>query len=265
MSQRMHHYSRQASVDERTVPAVNTRFFYRSLLGIDDPLSPVPPPSTDNASVRMTLQPFSPSDHTMLENAWGKLQAELVKYAEEKGFKQRRVDASRESFEGDVPTDIHSFNNHATGAHGSQSSSRQGSISRESQFGSRRQSHARSSADIVRDVPGKGGLGTVHGSPRKSDIAATETSSEKDNVVTGLTARPFARLPSRKKLPTASQVATVARRAELEMRFEDDLAKNNITTEQLASVSAEIPTTQPVERVPVGVSRLHQVMMPELR
>lgn len=57
-------------------PKVRSQFFYSSALPIDDPLSPLPPPSGGQTSGndRAPPQPFSPKDNMALENAWKELQ-----------------------------------------------------------------------------------------------------------------------------------------------------------------------------------------------
>ncbi|RJE22021.1 DDHD domain-containing protein [Aspergillus sclerotialis] len=57
-------------------PKVRTQFFYTSSLPIDDPLSPLPPPSGGQSAgnERAPPQPFSARDNMALENAWKQLQ-----------------------------------------------------------------------------------------------------------------------------------------------------------------------------------------------
>ncbi|KAI9794346.1 MAG: S23-interacting protein [Peltula sp. TS41687] len=56
-------------------PAVNAQFFYQSAFPIDDPLSPVPPPSSNTASaaIKHPIRPFTPHDNAALEEAWQQL------------------------------------------------------------------------------------------------------------------------------------------------------------------------------------------------
>lgn len=56
-------------------PKIRAQFFYTSSLPIDDPLSPLPPPSGgQNGNERAPPQPFSAKDNMALENAWRELQ-----------------------------------------------------------------------------------------------------------------------------------------------------------------------------------------------
>ena len=51
-------------------PPLRTQFFYSSPLPIDDPLTPVPPPSGDGSSTKHPPRPFSTFDNNALEEAW---------------------------------------------------------------------------------------------------------------------------------------------------------------------------------------------------
>ncbi len=57
-------------------PKINAQYFYCSALPIDDPLSPVPPPSSTpaNRSPKVPPRPFSVHDNKALDEAWLKLQ-----------------------------------------------------------------------------------------------------------------------------------------------------------------------------------------------
>ncbi|KAL8853253.1 MAG: hypothetical protein Q9221_001864 [Calogaya cf. arnoldii] len=69
-------FTRRAStVDRGDPPPIRAQFFYSSPLPIDDPLSPVPPPSTKPAaSSRVPPRPFSVADNKALDEAWRQLQ-----------------------------------------------------------------------------------------------------------------------------------------------------------------------------------------------
>ncbi|KAL8778916.1 MAG: hypothetical protein Q9213_007189 [Squamulea squamosa] len=68
-------FTRRASTASFDAPLIRAQFFYSSPLPIDDPLSPVPPPSTKSAaSSRVPPRPFSVADNRALEEAWQQLQ-----------------------------------------------------------------------------------------------------------------------------------------------------------------------------------------------
>lgn len=69
-------FTRRAStVDRGDAPPIRAQFFYSSPLPIDDPLSPVPPPSSKSAasSSRVPPRPFSVADNKALDEAWRQL------------------------------------------------------------------------------------------------------------------------------------------------------------------------------------------------
>ena len=69
-------FIRRASELAESVPKLKPHFFYCSTLPIDDPLSPLPAPSTNSLTTtsRITPRPFSAYDNAALEEAWQGLQ-----------------------------------------------------------------------------------------------------------------------------------------------------------------------------------------------
>ena len=64
-------FTRRASVISEEPPKIRTQFFYGSNLPIDDPLSPIPPPSSGSTGPsKVPPQPFSVYDNAALESAW---------------------------------------------------------------------------------------------------------------------------------------------------------------------------------------------------
>ena len=76
----LHHasneFTRRASVASPDPPPISIQYFYSSTRPIDDPLSPVPPPSSNpaNKALNVPPRPFSVHDNIALEYAWLKLQ-----------------------------------------------------------------------------------------------------------------------------------------------------------------------------------------------
>ena len=68
-------FTRRASVASTDAPKISVQYFYCSTLTIDDPLSPVPPPSSNSANKSFNLppRPFSVHDNIALEGAWLKI------------------------------------------------------------------------------------------------------------------------------------------------------------------------------------------------
>jgi len=64
-------FTRRASEVSDNAPKLRAHFFYSSALPIDDPLSPVPPPSyTPTGPSKVPPKPFSVHDNNDLEQAW---------------------------------------------------------------------------------------------------------------------------------------------------------------------------------------------------
>ncbi len=81
-------FIRRASVASGDPPKVRSQFFYNSALPIDDPLSPVPLPSSSSTGPsKFPPRPFSVYDNTALEEAWQSLQ---VLECDEKGLETIR-------------------------------------------------------------------------------------------------------------------------------------------------------------------------------
>ncbi|KAL2429697.1 phospholipase [Exophiala dermatitidis] len=70
-------------------PKVKAQFFYVSSLPIDDPLSPLPPVSADKTT-RLPPQPFSVRDNAALEEAWQSFQESEVVSECDKNARARR-------------------------------------------------------------------------------------------------------------------------------------------------------------------------------
>ncbi|MCJ1268973.1 hypothetical protein MMC22_008861 [Lobaria immixta] len=65
-------FTRRASEVSTDPPKIQAHFFYSSALPIDDPLTPVPPPSSSSSTgpSKVPPRPFSIYDNTALEEAW---------------------------------------------------------------------------------------------------------------------------------------------------------------------------------------------------
>lgn len=80
-------FTRRASTVSAGAPLIRAHFFYSSTLPIDDPLSPVPPPSNKPATAStVPPRPFSIVDNRALEDAW-----QLLQQAEGKRHEAKRL------------------------------------------------------------------------------------------------------------------------------------------------------------------------------
>ncbi|EHY53133.1 hypothetical protein HRR83_006022 [Exophiala dermatitidis] len=78
-----------APTDASHPPKIKAQFFYVSSLPIDDPLSPLPPVSADKTT-RLPPQPFSVRDNAALEEAWQSFQESEVVSECDKDARARR-------------------------------------------------------------------------------------------------------------------------------------------------------------------------------
>lgn len=90
-------FIRRASTVSDLPPKIAARFFYSSALPIDDPLSPLPLPSTNSTPSKVAPLPFSHHDNAALEEAWQSLNKEIGK-EHSHGFrcKDEKPDATKE-------------------------------------------------------------------------------------------------------------------------------------------------------------------------
>lgn len=96
-------FTRRASMVSEVAPKLKAHFFYNSALPIDDPLSPVPPPTTSASSGASNVppRPFSVYDNAALEEAWQGLQYPDSKTKKrEKIWKGEPVDPPLQEVEG---------------------------------------------------------------------------------------------------------------------------------------------------------------------
>ncbi|KAL8897685.1 MAG: hypothetical protein Q9192_002459 [Flavoplaca navasiana] len=95
-------FTRRAStVNGEDPPPIRAQFFYSSPLPIDDPLSPVPPPSNKAAGSRVPPRPFSVADNKNLEEAWRQLQnaSDEKKDVKKRTSTLKRDESSSDEFE----------------------------------------------------------------------------------------------------------------------------------------------------------------------
>lgn len=88
-------FTRRASQVSEDPPKIRAHFFYSSALPIDDPLSPVPPPSSSPSTgpSKVPPRPFSIYDNTALEEAWEIIQnAKYHKSAPEENESHKTTD-----------------------------------------------------------------------------------------------------------------------------------------------------------------------------
>ena len=220
-------------------PPIEARFFYTSPIPIDDPLSPIPPPTTGNATVRLPPKPFSEYDNSALDEAWHELRRKILRYNEERGEKGGSDESSR-----------------VRRGSGKNVEGRRGSGSRP---GTPRSKAAR---------PAASSLSQVDGPPTDLETSISmldgpSLNPEASNV-TSTTGNPFVRAPSGKRTSALRDSATRPK-----MRAQDTYQWDDAShlAEHSPAPSDKPPeeSKSPDATMAVGVSRLHQVEMPNLQ
>ncbi|KAK0311313.1 hypothetical protein LTR01_003308 [Friedmanniomyces endolithicus] len=219
-------------------PPVNARFFYTSPLPIDDPLSPVPPPASGKVVAVQPPKPFSQYDTSALDKAWHELRRKILRYHEEHGEKPKVSERSRERTE-----------------------------SRGAVDGGRRSvsKPAAQGASMARQAASS--LNHVAGAPVLDDLRPVGDGGQGATVATKLhdtTGTPFIRAPSGKGPSDLSHVEQKPERPKPH-------AHDTYVWEDASHLVEHSPVPEerrreesPQTSVPVGVSRLHKVEMPEL-
>lgn len=215
-------------------PPVVARFFYNSPIYIDDPLSPVPPAGGQGPTGLQAPKPFSAFDNAALEKTWHELRAEILRHNEERGEKSSSAEGSRAR----------------AGSRGVRDG-RGGSTSRPA---TPRTTLARQAASSLSQVD------------RRIELGDEGLSVEPQSAVNiaqfpDTTGTPFIRAPSGKKLSDMHD-----RSSRPQMQTHDTYDWDDRSHLLAHNVPREIRPREVLPRanVPVGVSRLHQVEMPEL-
>ncbi|OCK83271.1 DDHD domain-containing protein [Lepidopterella palustris CBS 459.81] len=266
MSIHTNQYIREVLHASEEPPAIPVRYFYTSPLAIDDPLSPLPPPLTgSSASRRHPPRPFSVYDNDALNNTWLDLRRKILKHNEDSCEKRRSMDAAGGSI---------------NPAFARVKRKRDGSTSEDSTSG-------RSKA---RDIPSRdhlqveAGLESAEGSLRDESSAAKAGNEASTSLSTSsrplepvdllssmepvnTTGTPFIRAPSRTNIPNAGRQRLAEGRQRPAPRefdsykWDDEIQSDMPPKKNKESTRRRNPKPGPSAKVPVGVSRLHNVVM----
>ncbi|QIW99694.1 hypothetical protein AMS68_005212 [Peltaster fructicola] len=222
-------YIRQVLHHTVPPPTIETRFFYTSAIPIDDPLSALPPSGAGGAA-RQAPKPFSEYDNSALDKAWHALRSKILKYHEERGEK-------------------------------------------EVGWGHKGKKHERSASISKPSTPHTKPL-----RPRGSTLSQVDSPSDDSQSIDNLdipsiahelpetTGNPFIRAPSRGKTATLSK-SKESRTSRPRVQAYDTYIWEDPSHLAEHSPAPEIraPEAGPTDSVAVGVSRLHQVEMPDLK
>ncbi|KAF2094834.1 hypothetical protein NA57DRAFT_45561 [Rhizodiscina lignyota] len=222
-------FIRDVRQHDESPPPVVARFFFTSPYAIDDPLSPLPPPMTLNSdarAIRQAPRPFSVYDNDALEEAWTKLRREIHRVTYEGEDQARRTKVA--------------------GSGEGKSQSKQ-TAARDVQR-TQKQDVSRYSSD---------------GDAPSSSLPIREHSSSISGMDT--TGNPFIRAPSRKNISQAQEARLESRPlAQMMDSYEWDDEFHG-QEEQVTQRPSTAESVGPTEKVPVGISRLHSVVMPQLQ
>jgi hypothetical protein len=237
-------YTRQVLHHAEPPPPVNARFFYTSPVPIDDPLSPLPPPANaTNVPARLPPKPFSKYDSEALEKAWLELRKKILNYQEQRGEKAAHVSEDRTRKESQDAK-----------------SGKRPSVSRpatpRTKLPRTSLSHVETPSDLATALDAFEGPSSV---PEVSQLV--------DNTTTGT---PFIRAPARKNVHDAVHDGspTNRERSGRPMLHPHDTYNWDDPThlvEHSPPPTERKQETGPTDKVAVGISRLHQVAMPDLK
>lgn len=249
-------YVREILHAPEPAPPIPVRFFYTSPLAIDDPLSPLPPPLTSSAgSSREPPRPFSVYDNQQLETEWLDLRKKLLKHNEEQSSEKAQQDRSRPS-SGSVRNtpDLSAADARKRGytlPEARDITNKKGQSSRA--YGS--YSYDERVRDEDKDKQNRGALS---GSLRTLDPADLEVVLDQGAT----TGTPFVRAPSRRNI--APRPLIHAHTDSYDWAEDEGLTMPSPRNPKRDS-KLEPKRTGPSAKVPVGVSRLHEVVMPDLQ
>lgn len=247
-------------------PPIQVRYFYASQLALDDPLAPVPMPSSTSASTRFPPRPLSEHDSVAVDSVWRELRTSLKKYYQdlEKQVKQRAKESTPQSSPNLRPR------------HGSRPNG-----TPQDRPASKRSSQVLDETikdPSPRDVPPSPRRATMSSAEGRhvayadhmdsSQISRpaslVESNFDIGGSSQGTTGTPFVRAPTRSK-------AAGSRRGGRESSGTSTPESRRPSTTRQRSMTADsakaldVPRSAPTARVPVGASRLHQVTLPNFQ
>lgn len=267
-------YIREVLHAQEAPPPITIRYFYTSPLAIDDPLSPLPPPaSSSSTTYKQPPRPFSEYDNQALDQAWLDLRRKILKLDEVRGEKGKASGLKRSSSSSDRtnPRDIGGkgkSSSRETSAIAIKSRNLAGSVPRSPQ--------PWSDSVIVQDFAGPSSFsgqsdrGAQAGSNPSSlgDVAKTLKTNEVTDALfegekTTTTGTPFIRAPSRKNLAATKLRPGPSHLDSYAWDDEEAHPPRASSKDPRGRERSNSETTRPTARVPVGVSRLHEVVMDE--
>lgn len=259
LSSQANQYIREVLQSTEAPPTIPVRYFYTSPLAIDDPLSPLPPPPTGaSTGKRLPPRPFSKYDNDAINDSWLGLRKKILKHNEEFGEK--------DSTGRGTPTNpaVARLKRKRGGSASSDESSAPGRDIVKDRSSSRGQ-YSRSAELVDRTRPGSSG--GRDGSAAFASYKAFDPGqiSPLEPTTTGT---PFIRAPSRGNIPKAWKPAPTEGGSRPSISEQDSYKWDDDMEPALTMKKDKGPARRsskskpgPSAQVPVGVSRLHHVVM----
>ena len=255
-------YIREVLHSTEAPPTIIPRYFYTSPLAIDDPLSPLPPLVQSAANARrQPPRPFSEYDNEAINETWLDLRKMILKHNEDFGEKGRGMDSP-----GTPANPTVALMKRKRGESASKDDGRRSSPGKDIPYprSSSRGLYSGSVEEARRPSVG----GTTQGPTLSTSLKALEVTDNAPLTVSTTTGTPFIRAPSR---GDSSQVRTSgswegrSRPAPHELdsyKWDNDMepALPGLKDKGPARIPSK-PKQTPSAKVPVGVSRLHHVVM----
>lgn len=262
MSSHANQYIREVLHSTEAPSEIPVRYFYTSPLAIDDPLSPIPPPVTGAAAAakKQLPRPFSLYDNNAVNTAWLELRKKILQHNEELGEK-------KDGLEPDTPTNpaVARLKRRRAGSAPREDGSPKG---RDIPLGRSNSSGQYSrSAELFSSGRGSSSGGS-QGATLVQSMKALDPSSASPTSGPHTTGTPFIRAPSRSNVNKAWKPAPIEGGSRPTIHEADSYKWDDEMEPALSSSKdkgparrASKPWAGPSVKVPVGVSRLHHVVM----
>ncbi|KAF3042263.1 hypothetical protein E8E11_005519 [Didymella keratinophila] len=261
MSSHANQYIREILHSTEAPSEIPVRYFYTSPLAIDDPLSPVPPPVTGAAAAAKKQLPrsFSPYDNNAVNTAWLDLRKKILQHNEKLGEK--------DALGSGTPTNpaVARLKRRRAGSAPREGGSPKG---RDIPLGRSNSSGQYSRSAELFSSGRASSSGGSQGATLVQSMKALDPSSASPTSGPTTTGTPFIRAPSRTNVNKAWKPAPMEGGSRPTIHEVDSYRWDDETEAALSSGKDKGPARRqsepqagPSVKVPVGVSRLHHVVM----
>ena len=262
MSSHANQYIRQVLHSTEAPTEIPVRYFYTSPLAIDDPLSPIPPPVTGAAAAakKQLPRPFSQYDNNAVNTSWLKLRKKILQHNEELGEK-------KDGQEPGTPTNpaVARLKRRRAGSAPREGGSPKG---RDIPLGRSNSSGQYSRSAELFSSGRASSSGGSQGATLVQSMKALDPSQASPTSGATTTGTPFIRAPSRSNVakawkPALGEGGSRPTIHEVDSyRWDDDMEPALSTGKDKGPARRPSkPQPGPSVKVPVGVSRLHHVVM----